>query len=117
LRHVITENQRVLDSLKALKENNLQEFGRLLYASHESLKNLYEVSCEELDIMVNIAREIDGVTGSRMTGAGFGGCTIALVRESAVEKFIDTVYEKYFALTGIKPEIYICESQNGALQS
>jgi len=112
--HVISENERVLKSLDVLKENKLKEFGNLLYGSHYSLKDLYEVSCRELDIMVKIAENVEGALGSRMVGAGFGGCTITLVKNDAVEELKNRLSREYPEKTGIEPEIYICSSEDGA---
>jgi len=112
--HVIFENDRVLKSLEVLKDNKLEEFGELLYGSHYSLKDLYEVSCDELDIMVEIARSVRGVYGSRMVGAGFGGCTITLVHNDSVEELQNRIMKEYFEKTGIQPELYICSSEEGA---
>jgi galactokinase len=111
--HVIEENDRVLQSVEALKRDRLDEFGKLMIASHESLKNLYEVSCFELDVMVEEALKIDGVLGSRMTGAGFGGCTVSLVREASVEAFIEQVGAKYRERTGIEPAFYVADIGDG----
>ncbi|PIZ17331.1 galactokinase [Candidatus Desantisbacteria bacterium CG_4_10_14_0_8_um_filter_48_22] len=115
--HVVFENKRVLDSLELLREGEMRRFGRLLYDSHESLKDLYEVSCAELDLIVDTAREVKGTFGCRMTGGGFGGCAIALVKESSINDFVKLMEERYSARTGKKPEIYVCETQNGALNS
>ncbi len=90
-RHVVTEDARTLASVTALKAGNITRFGELMNGSHESLKNDYQVSCRELDIMVGAARSIDGVFGARMTGAGFGGCTVSLVADEAVEQFLNEV--------------------------
>lgn len=114
--HVIYENQRVCKTRDALKNNDLKEVGRNLLESHKSLKNLYEVSSKELDLLVEIAKSIDGVCGSRMTGAGFGGSTINLVREDSVEKFEYEIDKRYKNETGIKPDIYILESSEGSSQ-
>ncbi|OWR29374.1 galactokinase [Saccharibacillus sp. O23] len=107
-RHVIEENARVLASVEALTNNDLQEFGRLMNLSHDSLRDLYEVSCEELDIMVEEARKIPGTLGARMTGAGFGGCTVSLVHEDEVDAFVKQVGENYQARTGLTGEFYVC---------
>lgn len=112
-RHVVEENQRVLDSVEALKQNDLHTFGQLMNASHASLRDLYEVSCEELDVMVEEAQRIEGTLGSRMTGAGFGGCTVSLVHEDAVERFIQQVGEAYQARTGLKADFYVCSAGDG----
>lgn len=112
--HVITENERVLESIKVLENNDLETFGKLLVESHNSLRDKYEVSCRELDIMVDLANSIDGVIGSRMTGAGFGGCTVTLIQDDAVEEYISKVGSEYEKQTGIKPEFYVCRAVDGA---
>lgn len=112
--HVITENERVLESIRVLENNDLETFGRLLGESHNSLRDKYEVSCEELDILVNLASSIDGVIGARMTGAGFGGCTVSLIQDDAIEEYISKVGNAYQKQTGISPEFYICKAVNGA---
>ncbi|GAB6990814.1 galactokinase [Paenibacillus pini] len=111
--HVVEENHRVLDSVEALKNNDLEKFGKLMNASHESLRFLYEVSCEELDVMVEESQRIQGTLGSRMTGAGFGGCTVSLVHEDAVETFIEQVGKNYHLRTGLKGEFYVCSTGDG----
>ncbi|WP_088655020.1 galactokinase [Geofilum rhodophaeum] len=113
-RHVITENQRVLDAMKALEQNNLAEFGQLMNASHVSLRDDYEVTGIELDALVEEAWRIEGVVGSRMTGAGFGGCTVSIVKEAAVDRFIAEVGPAYEKRTGLKPEFYIADVGDGA---
>lgn len=115
-RHVIEENDRVLQSVEALKKNNFTQFGQLMVASHESLKNLYEVSCKELDIMVEEALLIEGTLGSRMTGAGFGGCTVSLVHEDYVEQFITKVGAAYQSRTNFKAEFYVAKIGDGATE-
>ena len=111
--HVIAENDRVLQSVEALKANKLERFGELMIASHESLRDLYEVSCAELDVMVEEALQVEGTLGSRMTGAGFGGCTVSLVSEAAVERFIAQVGEAYEQRTGLRAEFYVCNVGDG----
>lgn len=111
--HVVYENERVKQSMKALAAGDLQKFGQLMNASHESLRDLYEVSCTELDVMVEEALKIPGVIGSRMTGAGFGGCTVSLVAEQAVDTFIETVGKHYQERTGLQGEFYVCDVGNG----
>jgi galactokinase len=106
--HVVEENARVLKSVEALKDNDLQLFGNYMNASHDSLRDLYEVSCLELDVLVEEARKIKGTLGSRMTGAGFGGCTVSLVHEDDVEQFEAEVGKAYEARTGLKADFYIC---------
>jgi galactokinase len=105
-RHVISENQRVREGMTALERNELVSFGKAMQGSHQSLKVDYEVSCMELDVLVEEAMKIKGVLGSRMTGAGFGGCTISLVHQNSVEMFIDRVGDGYFKKTGLQPKFY-----------
>jgi galactokinase len=112
-RHVISENQRVLNSVSSLLKGDILQFGALMNASHESLRENYEVTGIELDTMVAEAQKISGVVGSRMTGAGFGGCTVSLVREEVVEKFIEQVGKEYHAKTGLKADFYIAEVSDG----
>jgi galactokinase len=113
-RHVITENARVLSAAQALKRGDLNDFGRLMAESHQSLRDDYEVSSEELDLMVELAREVEGVYGARMTGGGFGGCTVNLVAIEHVEEFSKRVAESYEEVAKLKPEIYVCSASNGA---
>ena len=113
-KHVLCENRRVLDAVNALEKNDILEFGRLMNESHESLKHDYEVSCLELDTMVNIARSINGVIGARMTGGGFGGCTVNIVKKESIDNFCSLINREYEKKTGIKPQIYICNPENGS---
>jgi len=113
-RHVVTENARVLEGVAALKAGDLEKFGRLLNASHESLRDDYEVSCRELDLLVELALEVPGVLGPRMTGAGFGGCTIALVPQTSLPAFKEHVQSEYQRRTGIEPEIFSFRPAPGA---
>ncbi|WP_366293877.1 galactokinase [Paenibacillus sp. AN1007] len=106
--HVVEENARVLASVEALRNNDLEAFGQLMNASHESLRDLYEVSCSELDVMVEEARRIPGTLGARMTGAGFGGCTVSLVHENDADRFVSEVGAAYEARTGLKGDFYVC---------
>ena len=112
-RHVISENQRVLAAVNALQHSDLVEFGKLMNASHESLRTDYEVSSNELDLMVEIVRRQKGVLGARMTGGGFGGCTVNLLEEDVSAEFIETVSAEYQKATGISPEIYVCAAARG----
>jgi galactokinase len=112
--HVISENERVLASAAALEQGDFTTFGRLMNASHQSLRDDYEVSCEELDVMVRLAGEVEGVYGARMTGGGFGGCTINLVSAEHVSEFERVVAQGYQQATGHAPEIYICSAAEGA---
>ncbi len=115
-RHVVTENERVQRAAAALKGGNLHEFGRLMAASHRSLRDDYEVSCRELDLMVEVASRQPGVYGSRMTGGGFGGCTVNLVEVDAAEAFVQNVRDEYASTTAITPEIYKCTAADGACE-
>lgn len=112
-KHVVEENARVLKSVDALTANDLKAFGELMNASHDSLRDLYEVSCLELDVMVEEARKIEGTLGARMTGAGFGGCTVSLVHEDAVDRFLAEVGKAYLERTGIEGEFYVCGVGDG----
>jgi galactokinase len=113
-RHVVTENDRVRAAAAALKAADLPRFGRLMRDSHQSLRDDYQVSCDELDLMVRLAEPIDGVYGARMTGGGFGGCTVNLVRADAVHRFTALIAENYSMGTGLDPGIYVCEAADGA---
>ena len=112
-KHVIDENGRVKMAAKVLSENNLAEFGRLMYASHASLRDLYEVSGKELDTVVEYSKSNPNVAGSRMTGAGFGGCAIALVRQSAFNDFSEGVIDYYTERIGYAPSVYKSLIGNG----
>lgn len=113
-RHAVLENQRTIRAVAALKANDLEEFGRLMNASHVSLRDDYEVSCEEIDFLVEQAWKIPGVLGSRITGGGFGGCTVSIVRKAAVETFIRSVGDAYKKQMGHDAEFYIVEVGDGA---
>lgn len=113
-RHVISEDDRCLKAVQYLKDGNLVEFGNLMNASHDSLKSDYEVTSLELDTLVDEARKIDGVLGSRMTGAGFGGCTVSIVKESAVDEFIEKVGKNYKEVTGLEAAFYVSQISDGA---
>jgi galactokinase len=112
--HVIRENQRTLDAARALTESDLICVGKLMRESHDSLRDLYEVSCRELDIMVDAAEGLPGFCGGRMTGGGFGGCTVNLVREEHAETFAKEIGERYRHETGINTQIYLCTAEDGA---
>jgi galactokinase len=112
--HVVRENQRTLDAARALTEGDLLRVGKLMRASHESLRDLYEVSCRELDIMVEAAEGLPGFIGGRMTGGGFGGCTINLVRAKSVGDFAQQIAGRYLKATGIQPQVYLCTAEDGA---
>lgn len=113
VRHVVTEMDRVNKTVEALKSNNLIELGKLLYASHESLKNDYEVTGLELDTLVEAASKQPGCIGARMTGAGFGGCAIALVNKNNVEDFITSVQKEYTQVVGYNGAFFGCASGDG----
>jgi len=115
-RHVVEEIDRVLQSIRVLEEGDLAAFGRLMTASHVSLRDLYEVTGPELDAMVEAALAVPGVLGSRMTGAGFGGCTVSLVHEAAVDDFIERVGRVYTEKTGLAPSFYVCDIGDGVKQ-
>jgi galactokinase len=112
-RHVITEDERVESAGAALDAGRVEEFGRLMNASHVSMRDDYEISCRELDILVELAWRVEGVLGSRMTGGGFGGCTVSMVRADAVERFCASVAAGYTAATGITPDIRVCSPGDG----
>jgi len=113
-RHVITENKRTLTAIEALNQGDIEKFGMLMNQSHDSLRDDYEVTGKELDCLVDEARKIDGTIGSRMTGAGFGGCTVSIVSEDAVEAFIIEVGRGYTARTGLKADFYVAEIGDGS---
>ncbi|MEJ6950978.1 galactokinase [Natronospora cellulosivora (SeqCode)] len=113
-KHVISENNRVLTASAALKNNDFDTFGKLMTESHRSLEEDYQVSCKELDLLVDLALKQKGVLGSRMTGAGFGGCTVTLIEEKYLDQFIANVSNEYQEETGISPDIYISSPANGA---
>jgi galactokinase len=112
-KHVVEENDRVKLAAKALSNNDLAEFGRLMYASHQSLRDLYEVSGVELDTVVDYAKTNPDVAGARMTGAGFGGCAIALVKKDAFDKFSEEVSAYYTSKIGYAPSVYASLIGNG----
>jgi len=113
-KHVISENGRVVEAVKVLKDNNIIRFGELMNQSHDSLKDDYEVTGMELDTLVYEGRKLPGVIGTRMTGAGFGGCTISIVRNDDSEKFMTTLSKVYQKKTGMVPDFYQPEIGNGA---
>ena len=113
-KHAVYENQRTIQAVQALKENHIDEFGKLMNASHVSLRDDYEVSCEEIDILVDLAWQIPGVIGSRITGGGFGGCTVSIVKNDAVDTFVQTLDRQYTEKTGIQAEFYVVDIGEGA---
>ena len=113
-RHVIGENQRVLDGIEALARGDARAFGERMDESHRSLRDDYEVSCPELDAMVESAWQAPGVIGARMTGAGFGGCAVALIEADRANSFRQAVASAYRERTGLTPSLYACTAQPGA---
>lgn len=113
-RHAVCENQRTIRAVEALKENRIEEFGKLMNESHRSLRDDYEVSCKEIDILVDLAWETEGVIGSRITGGGFGGCTVSIVKNDAVDGFIKNIGEQYLAKVGHEAEFYVVDIGDGA---
>jgi galactokinase len=112
--HVVEENERVCDGADCLRTGDVKGFGDLMRQSHGSLRDLYDVSCRELDLMVEAAEGLPGYYGGRMTGGGFGGCTINLVAESEAQAFADQVSRRYQQASGIEPAVYICSADDGA---
>ena len=113
-RHVVEEIERTFEAIPLLESGDLPAFGKLLNQGHISLRDLYEVSIPELDIMVRLAQNIPGCLGARLTGAGFGGCTINIVEEERASDFVSILAESYHTATGITPEIYLCHAAKGA---
>lgn len=112
--HVVSENERVRSAVTRLRDHDLVSFGQLMYKSHESLRDLYDVTGVELDALFSAARNVDGCIGSRMTGAGFGGCTVSLVRKDKLDAFQRSVSQSYTAQTGLIPDFYVCHIGDGA---
>ncbi len=112
--HVVEENARVIEAARDFRGGNLTRVGDLMADSHRSLRDLYEVSCRELDIMVESAQGLPGFYGGRMTGGGFGGCTVNLVESGQAESFASQIAERYRQKTGISPDVYICSPADGA---
>jgi len=113
-RHVITENARTVQAAEAMRRGDAAELGRLMHESHASLRDDFEVSSPELNTMVACARQEDGCYGARMTGAGFGGCAVALVRADTAQQFAGRVAASYQVVTGLQPHVYVCVATNGA---
>ena len=113
-KHAVYENQRTIDAVAALKAGDLTRFGELMNMSHVSLRDDYEVSCEEIDILVDLAWKIPGVIGSRITGGGFGGCTVSIVKNDAVDTFIDSIGKAYKEKVGHEAEFYTVDIGDGA---
>ena len=113
-KHAVYENQRTIHAVDALKKGDLAAFGKLMNESHVSLRDDYEVSCPELDVLAEEAWKIDGVIGSRMTGGGFGGCTVSIVENDKVEEFKEKISKVYKERTGLDCEFYIADASDGA---
>ena len=112
-KHAVYENQRTIRAVEALKQNDVALFGQLMNASHVSLRDDYEVSCEEIDVLVEEAWKINGVIGSRITGGGFGGCTVSIVKDEAVDEFKEKVGVAYMERVGKKADFYVVEIGDG----
>ena len=113
-KHAVYENQRTIEAVSALKAGNIERFGELMNQSHISLRDDYAVSCEEIDILVDLAWQIPGVVGSRITGGGFGGCTVSIVKNDAVDTFINTIGPAYKEKVGHEAEFYTVDIGSGA---
>jgi galactokinase len=113
-RHVITEDQRTLDSVQALKRGDLATLGQLMNESHASMRDWFEITTEDIDALVEIQQNTPGCFGARMTGGGFGGCTVALAREDAVSALVEIIQSQYPARTGRTPQVYVCRAADGA---
>ena len=113
-RHAVLENARTVEAVKALENGDMAAFGKLMNESHISLRDDYEVTGRELDTLVESAWKQEGVLGSRMTGAGFGGCTVSIVREDAIDAFIRNVGEEYVSAIGYAADFYVVDIGDGA---
>jgi len=113
-RHCVTEETRVKTAVKVLKEGDIASFGRLLIEANKSMRDDYEATGKELDTVFDIAVGIDGVIGSRMTGGGFGGCNISIVKKDKVDEFMEIVKEKYIKAIGYEPSFYMSSAGEGA---
>ena len=113
-RFIVEENERLLTACEALKQGDLQTLGQKMYGSHEGLQHLYEVSCKELDFLVDAVRNNEAVVGARMTGGGFGGCTINIVREDAIDALIADVSKRYTDAMGLELTPYIALTADGS---
>ena len=113
-KHAVYENQRTIDAVTALKAGDIERFGKLMNQSHISLRDDYDVSCEEIDILVDLAWKIPGVLGSRITGGGFGGCTVSIVKDESVDTFIETIGKTYLEKVGHEAEFYTVDIGDGA---
>ena len=113
-KHAVYENQRTIDAVTALKAGDIERFGKLMNQSHISLRDDYDVSCEEIDILVDLAWKIPGVLGSSITGGGFGGCTVSIVKDESIDTFIETIGKTYLEKVGHEAEFYTVDIGDGA---
>jgi galactokinase len=113
-RHIVTENARVLEAALALEAGDFAACGQAMNASHVSMRDDFEITCPEVDMLVGLAQTVEGVYGSRMTGGGFGGCTVSLVEASAVDKAAQILTDGYRVATGLDVEIFACAPSDGA---
>ena len=114
VQNAVYENQRTIDAVTALKAGDIESFGKLMNQSHISLRDDYGVSCEEIDILVDLAWKIPGVLGSRITGGGFGGCTVSIVKDESIDTFIETIGKTYLEKVGHEAEFYTVDIGDGA---
>jgi galactokinase len=112
--HVVTEDQRTLDSVEALKRGDLETFGRLMNESHASMRDDFQITTKDIDALVEIQQNAPGCLGARMTGGGFGGCTVALAREERTPLLVEAIQALYPARTGKIPQVYVCRATDGA---
>jgi galactokinase len=113
-RHVITDSQRVVDGVAALRDGDQAGFGRLMIEAHTSFRDDFAASCDECDLLVRLALTLDGCLGSRLTGGGFGGCTVSLVRAEVAEAFANKLQQLYLDDTGVLAQVFVCEIADGA---
>src|SRR5207302_2537809 len=112
--HIISENTRTVAAAEALMHNDLKELGRLMAEAHRSYSQDFEASCPEADAMVELAQDLPGLIGARLTGGGFGGCTVNLVEQQQAAAFSQALAERYASQTGVRPQIHICHASGGA---
>jgi galactokinase len=113
-RHIVTENKRVLLAAEALESGDLTSFGELMRQAQSSIRDDFQASCREIDLLVEIASELPGCYGARMTGGGFGGCTVNLVEEAQAANFRESIRKRYRTDTGIDADVYLCTASDGA---
>ena len=113
-KHVVFENQRVINAVEALENGDISRLGKLMNESHDSMRDDFEISCAEIDLLVKLTQEFPGVAGARLTGAGFGGCTVAVIESGEVENYKNKLIPKYESATGRKADVYVCAATEGA---